>query len=108
MHRLVLDAPSSLNVDHINGNGLDNRRKNLRLANEVQSAANRRKTTKKTSSRYKGVSGREGRWLAYITVNDKRRYLGIFVDEHEAALAYNVAALGAFAEFAFLNEVEKQ
>lgn len=106
MHRLILDAPPGMDVDHVNGNGLDNRRMNLRLASRSQNLANQRKQRDKTSSRYKGVSiSRQGTWRARICVRGQKRWLGIFESEEEAALAYNRAASEYFGEFARLNEV---
>lgn len=55
MHRIILDARADVEVDHINGNGLDNRRCNLRLVNSSQNHFNQRKQHKQTSSKYKGV-----------------------------------------------------
>lgn len=104
MHRLLLGALPGQEVDHINGDGLDNRRCNLRLATSTQNKANRRKSPG-LSSRYKGVYRRPGRstWYAVITTERRTRHLGSFGSEVEAALAYDHAALAAWGEFAFLN-----
>jgi len=106
MSRLILDAPASRVVDHVNHNTLDNRRCNLRLATKSQNAANA-KRQKGRSSEYKGVAWFKPKqaWQAYIRVNYKMRRIGLFDDEVEAARAYNVAALEAFGEFARLNPV---
>ncbi len=117
MHRILLNPPRSCVVDHINGNGLDNRRMNLRIATPQQNAWNHRKAKRQTpvSSRYKGVSFRPLQkaarrykkihrvWRAAITVNGKRHILGQFASESEAALAYDQAATKYFGEFARLN-----
>lgn len=96
-------------VDHINRNGLDNRRENLRPATRQQNAANKTKNPN-TSSKYKGVCWRKDRqkWQAYIRVNYKSIHLGMYQDEWQAAEAYNRAATLYFDEFANLNKKEKR
>lgn len=105
MHREIANAPAGLEVDHINGVTLDNRRANLRLATKSQNAANRRKKKPSTSSQYLGVTWHtlRGKWAARITVNWEHRHLGLYVDEREAALAYDRAARQYRGEFAVLN-----
>lgn len=106
LHRLVMRAPAGLEVDHINGDRLDNRRKNLRLATRSQNEANKGVPARNTSG-FKGVSlfKPTGRFSAYIEVNQKKRHLGYYTTAKEAALAYNRAAVDAFGEFARLNKV---
>lgn len=101
MHRLVMAAPDHLEVDHINGNGLDNRRQNLRLATRAQNAANR----PIPPGRYRGVTPIKGRpkFVANIRVNFKQIYLGEHSTPEDAARAYDAAALKHFGEFARLN-----
>lgn len=104
MHRLILNPFDNQGVDHINNNGLDNRRDNLRIATQSQNNANRRKFINCTSQ-YKGVSWwkDKSKWTACINVNHKRTFLGYFHDEKEAAEAYNCAAINLFGKFAKLN-----
>lgn len=103
-HRLLLDPPPGVLVDHVNRNGLDNRRANLRLCNQSQNKANRPAPRNNTSG-FKGVSRtRGGRFAAYITVDYRKRHLGTFATAHDAAFAYDVAALEAWGEFALLNQ----
>ena len=104
LHRLIMDAPKGVLVDHRNGDSLDNRRANLRLATRAQNCCNVRKR-KNTSSRFKGVSFRKnrGKWAAYIGVAGKRISLGYFDSEIEAAKAYDEAAKKYRGEFARLN-----
>lgn len=101
MHRLLMGVPE---VDHINHNGLDNRRSNLRPSTKMQNQGNSRPRSGGTSS-YKGVSWhRRGRkWMALITVNQRHIYLGLFVSEIDAAAAYDAAARAAFGEYALPN-----
>lgn len=104
MHRLVLNAPPGIAIDHIDGNGLNNHRSNLRLATASQNGANRRKVITGTS-KFKGVSFHKGRqnWQCTIIVRGKKIHLGTFLDETAAALAYDVAAKHHFGEFARTN-----
>ena len=106
MHREILQPPSSFHVDHINGNGLDNRRSNLRLVSNAQNQQNRIKHKAGTSA-YKGVSlaPRGNRWYAKIMVDGKDVFLGSFLREVDAAKAYNVAASARFGEHARLNTI---
>jgi len=105
MHREILKAPDALLVDHINLNGLDNRKVNLRLATKVQNAQNMPKIKRKTSSKYKGVSyiKRDRIWQAKILFEGRCKNLGSFHDEIDAARAYDRAARKYFGEFARPN-----
>ena len=107
MHRLIMGCPDR-QVDHRNGDGLDNRRENLRLATNAQNSANQR--PRGGSSRFKGVAlcKQTGRWEANIRVNYRQRKLGRFDTEEQAAAAYDAAAAEAFGEYAHLNLVEGQ
>lgn len=108
MHRVICET--SRLVDHINGDGLDNRRSNLRPANHSQNGANSAK--RKGASGFKGVTfdktpRRVRRWQAQIRVNYKRIHLGRFGTPEEAARAYDSAArkyFGAFARCNFAGE----
>ncbi len=107
MHRLIL--PGVPEVDHEDGNGLNNQRSNLRSATRPQNNANGSKhpthAGMPTSSRFKGVSWHKAarKWTAQIADGGRQHYLGCFADEIEAALAYDAAACVAFGEFARLN-----
>lgn len=102
MHREILEVPKGMMVDHINGDGRDNRKANLRAATPKQNVWN---TKARGKSKYKGVWQVKGtgKWCARIKVNGKQRNLGRFDDEVEAAKAYDRAAKEECGEFAKLN-----
>lgn len=102
IHRLLLDAPEGIEVDHINFNGLDNRRTNLRLATHRQNRRNQ-KLRRDNTSGFKGVGRYREKWIARIVVNGKHIHLGLFERVEDAARAYNEAALLLHGEFASLN-----
>jgi len=105
MHRLIMGSPVGLQVDHQNRNRLDNRRANLRIATPSQNQFNKGKTTRKTSSRFVGVTFVKsiGRWKGQIMLDGKTIFLGYFDSEIEAAKAYDAAARKYHGEFARLN-----
>jgi hypothetical protein len=92
MHRLIMDFPEKLCIDHINGNKHDNRKNNLRITTKQGNAQNKINKIKGTSSKYFGVCKDGNKWLADIKMNKKHYYLGRFDTEEEAALAYNKKA----------------
>mgnify|MGYP001606453598 CR=1 FL=1 len=104
MHQEVLKPPKGMYPDHINRDGLDNRRWNLRICTTSQNGINKGKQKNNTSG-YKGVCWhkRDEKWQARIKVDKKPMYLGYFNTKEEAALAYNEAAKQYFGEFAKLN-----
>lgn len=105
MHRLIMNAPDEMVVDHIDHNGLNNQKANLRLCTKAQNFCNRTKNYNNTSG-YKGVSRVRGRkWVAYIGRVSEGHHLGTFEDAKTAAMAYNQAAIKKYGEYAFLNPV---
>jgi len=109
-HRIVVYMqtgidPGSFSVDH--KTGLD-RPMDVRTATPSQNGGNASKWRKQTSSKYKGVhwTSTANKWRAKINFNRKRIHLGYFVDEKEAALAYNEAAIKYFGEFARINQLQ--
>lgn len=103
MHRLILGAKQNQQVDHIDHNGLNNTRKNIRLCTASENQWNRRKL-KSATSKYKGVRLDDGRWRAQISHNGQTKQLGSFSTEEEAAKAYNEIAKQR-GKFAKLNDV---
>ncbi len=101
MHRIILNAPVNLEIDHISGNGLDNRRCNLRICTRSQNQMNAH--PRKGTSNYKGVHWNSGhkKWSASIRLAGKLVALGDFESEYEASKAYNSAAEEHFRQFAF-------
>lgn len=95
----------SMFIDHIDGDGTNNKLTNLRLVTSAQNMSNQRKTKKKTSSQYKGVTRRKNSYRAYVTFQRKRFNLGSYHSEIEAAKAYNAKATELFGEYARLNVI---
>ena len=104
MHRMILCAKSGEEVDHINGNKLDNRRANIRLCNRRQNQINIGLISTNKSG-FKGVSWikRRAKWSANISLNNHSVTLGYFDDAVLAAHAYDKAARENFGQFAYLN-----
>lgn len=105
MHRLIITTQQL--VDHKNGNGLDNRRENLRVCTKAQNKMNQKNKLPNASSKYKGVSKQKNFWKARITVDGQETYLGHFSSEVEAAKEYDRVAKKCFGEFASLNFSEE-
>lgn len=99
LHRVILNRPVGMLVDHINRDTLDNRRSNLRAVTFSQNTMNQKLSVKNVSG-YRGVSGKEGKWVAAIKVRGQTRWLGRFKDKLDAAVAYDMAALMLNGEFA--------
>ena len=105
MHREIMSAPKGLDIDHIDHDGLNNQKINMRLCTRQQNCANKRKRDFTTSSKYKGVCyiRKNGLWLANISYNNKTMSLGHHAAEEDAARAYDKKAVELFGEFASTN-----
>lgn len=104
LHNLLINKPSAFTIDHINGDGLDNRRQNIRLATKSQNAGNQKlRANNKTG--FKGVCFHKQHklYMATIKVNYKGIHLGYFKTPESAAKAYDKAAIKHFGKFAKLN-----
>jgi hypothetical protein len=106
MHKLIL--PGIRCVDHKNGNGLDNRRCNIREASLADNQHNMRLSIRNKSG-YKGVCWDKyaKKWRAMIGVKGRLKNLGSFTTPQEAAAAYNNAATSLYGEFSRLNKIQE-
>lgn len=98
LHRLIIDPPAGVVVDHINGDGLDNRRSNLRVATNAENGRNRRISVANKSG-FKGVDFNRGRWRATIRDGSRPVFLGRFKTPEEAHDAYCKAAVKLHGDF---------
>jgi len=111
LHRFVMLAPKGRRIDHKDRNKLNNHKSNLRFCTPVQNQGNQEQHENNRTSKFKGVSFHRlaGKWTAQIHIRLENKYvkkhLGCFIDEIEAAHAYNLAAKDYFGEFALLNPV---
>lgn len=105
MHRFIIGPPAGTKVDHLDGNGLNNIRDNLRLASNSQNCWNSVKPRSGVTSKYKGVSRSRGGYQVAIKFKGTKYHLGRFRNEDEAGLAYNIKAKELFGEFAKLNDL---
>lgn len=106
MHRLILDAPAGMIVDHRDGNGLNNTRANLRVVTARENAINAAKRAG-CSSRYRGVDwcASARAWRARVWPDGREQLVGYFATEKEAAEARERAALSVYGEYAIAGRV---
>jgi len=107
MHRQLMNPPKGMIVDHIDGNGLNNRRENLRICTSAQN--NRNRAPRGKSSRYKGVSFDKERkkWKASVWVNGESVLIGRYEDQIEAARVRDRVAYDLDGQYAYLNFPEE-
>ena len=109
MHRFILGVQDrKIDVDHEDGNGLNNCRRNLRKATRQQNMRNMKIDKNRGRSQYKGVSRDKSRWKSAIAINGKKQVLGWFIAELDAAMAYDTAARKEFGEFARCNFTKEE
>lgn len=103
LHRYIMRPGPDMIVDHINHNGLDNRVSNLRVCTIADNNKNKR-LREGTTSKYKGVKWHRvnSYWVAQIGTKN-RVHLGVFINEEDAAIAYDIAAIQLYGEYAYLN-----
>jgi len=109
MHRGIMNPNPGFQVDHIDGNGLNNIRENLRVVTHRQNCYNRHFV--RSESGYKGVFFRKNRprkWIAMLIKDGKTHLFGCFKSKRLAAVAYNIGALKYFGEFASLNPIKPE
>ena len=108
MHTLIMTPKDGEEVDHVDSNGCNNQKYNLRVCSGEQNKRNKQKQQGNYTSKFKGVYWfkRANKWRAQINVANKSIHLGYFLEENDAAKAYNIAALRYFGKFAKINNVE--
>lgn len=104
LHKDIINPPKGMQVDHINGDTLDNRKCNLRPCTRLQNQYNR-SLYKNNKSGYKGVSfiRRQKKYQATLKINGEVKYLGLYSDPKKAAIAYDLAAIKYYGEFSRTN-----
>lgn len=109
MHRVILNAPKNMEVDHRDGNGLNNQRNNIRLCTHIENMRNMSPPEGGTS-KYKGVHwhAEDKRWRSRIRIKGKSIWLGVYTNEVEAARAYDRKAKKLYGEFAKLNFCDEE
>lgn len=108
MHRVIMNTPAGVETDHWDGDGLNNRRMNLRVCATNQNQHNRTRKNANNTSGYKGVTpyrrtDKENKWKAQLVLNGKLLYLGLYATPEDAARAYDRAAREYFGDFAATN-----
>ena len=100
LHRLIMNPPDNMVIDHINHNPLDNRKENLRICTQQQNSMNKSKCINNTS----GITGvyfdkRRNKWMTYITYNNRRIFLGYFNTKGDAIETRRAAEIKYFGDY---------
>lgn len=108
MHRLIMDAPDGMDVDHINGDVLDNRRENLRVVSHSINMANRPHPNKNNKCGLVGVHPQKNtkKWRVQVMINGKTHHIGYFSDKREAHKAYKKAVAERISNVSTGNSLE--
>lgn len=102
LHRIIMKCPKGMEVDHIDGDPLNNQRKNLRLCTKKQNRQNKG-FSKNNQSGYKGVTLHRNVYEVYVRKNNRHTFVGSHKNKHEAAKIYNKEAKKVFGKFSKLN-----
>lgn len=102
MHRQIMRGKPNDHIDHANGNGLDNRKRNLRFCNRSENICNR-KLNKNSTTGLKGVYRRKNKWAVTIQKAKVQIHVGFYNTKHDAAIAYDAAAVALHKHFAKTN-----
>lgn len=103
MHRVIMNTPQGMRTDHINNDGLDNRKVNLRVCTQSENLCNRGMNKNNTSG-FKGVYSRKDKrnsvWVAEVSIHGKKKYIGNYLTSQKAHEAYREACIKYHGEFA--------
>lgn len=99
MHRFIISPPVGMEVDHIDGNGLNNQRSNLRICTRLENGRNHKRVRVDNTSGHRGIDIQNGKYRARITVGGATIHIGCFHAFADAVQAYNGAAIKYFGEF---------
>jgi hypothetical protein len=102
MRRVIMNTPEGFETDHINRNKLNNRKANLRICTTFENQANKKKSLNK-SSIYKGVSKLKDKWISQVVCGKRLTFIGLFNQEHHAALAADLWNRDLYGQFARTN-----
>lgn len=105
MHREIMQPDDGLDVHHVDGDGLNNQRNNLRVCTRSENMGAFRRLTANKTSKFRGVSwySRDSNWEARIKIFGKKLFLGRFATEEDAANAYDKKSRELFGEFSYSN-----